>query len=705
MPRLALLLALAGCQPGADPTGAVPGARAVVADTAAPGAPSDREDVGTITVHVTLGGAPVAGALVSQPGTTTALSTDETGTVRLPLDLRQDVLGVMAAHPDARIAGTEYYELPADGDRLDIALTAFVDRDNPLYVFQDPGTPERNDHTGYCAHCHVTIVDDWVVSAHEQSARNPWVHDLYAGTAAAFSDAAACADAGGRWDTGIGPGTGAPAGRCYLGAGALPDLNADCGETTPCDGIAENTGQCADCHAPGIDGALGGRDLLDATGIAHDHGIHCDVCHKVESVDLESPDPGVAGRLRIVRPSEEGTSPTLGDWQPLTFGPYPDVANPRMGSVARDHFTDARLCAGCHEHWQPVGVVGGTVDTARWPDGLLPVQTTWSELRDGPLGGDPGISCQACHMPPDPDVGNAADLGNVLDQPEGIASGWLREAGSVRRHAWFGPRSESEPMLGLAAELFAETTVEDGIFTATLTTRNVGPGHAIPTGEPLRSLLLLVTARCDGAALVPVGGDVVGDVGGALDHQDPGGDWSRWPGAAVGDRILVTSATGAWRDDPSPAPFSDWAPEDRGLPETTLVGLSTITAVAPDGSVTLDAPLPAGDRAVRLPPDTGLPAEGDPARPWEASPGFSFSKVLVGPDGARHVPHFRAVDVASDNRIPPSAGVTTTHHFDAAACAAPPTVEAVLLWRRAPLALATERGWPLIERELARVIK
>ncbi len=121
------------------------------------------------------------------------------------------------------------------------------------------------------------------------------LQDLYAGVAAAWAgDAEACADAGGVLRVGKQPGTGDDVERCYVGTGVLPDLNPGCAET-PCDGQAEAFGGCADCHAPGIDGALGGRDLLEARGVAHESGVHCDVCHKVESVHLDDPAPGVAG--------------------------------------------------------------------------------------------------------------------------------------------------------------------------------------------------------------------------------------------------------------------------------------------------------------------------------------------------------------------------------------------------------------------------
>ena len=592
VPRCVLtLLLVLGCgSPGEQP---VTGGSAVLhgqtisappdVDTAAPPAELSRP----IEVRVTLDGVPVADAVVTQPGTRARWITDASGSVVVDVDLREALLGMVAGHPEARTKGDEFWsELPWE-DGIDIVLDRFDPSDNPAYVFQDPGTPERSDTTAYCSHCHVTLVADWVQSAHEQSAKNPVLHDVYAGTAAALGDQTACEDAGGRWRTGIGPGTGAPADRCYLGEGALPALNADCGDTIPCDGVAAETGQCASCHAPGIDGDLVDRDLLDATGISHEHGVHCDVCHKIADVDPTDPAPGVGGRVHIVRPLEPSSSPSFGDWSPLTFGPYGDVPNPRMGAVHAPIFGTADLCAGCHEHHQDALVPGTSVDAARWPDGRLPVQTTWTELRDGPLGLT--VPCQSCHMPPDGDVGNAADLGNVLDLDEGVAAGWYREPGSVRRHAWFGPRSAEQRMLELAATLTVASSLEDGTLSVAVTAKNSGPGHAIPTGEPMRQIVALVDARCGTERLTATGGDAVPDFGGALAMQPASGDWSVWPGAQVGERLRVVQRSGAWHDTPGTGPFGDgrFAPEDKGLPVEAVVGSVTIVGVDTDGTVDL----------------------------------------------------------------------------------------------------------------------
>ena len=704
LPTLALLLGCAGAPPKdtAVPSGGDADA-APDTDTDTEHGETDADTNETepttrpVEVRVTLAGAPLAGIPVTQPGTEISGLTDESGRVTLELDLTVGAPGVAVSHPDARIEGAELY-LSDFEEGVDLDLTPFATGGNRLYVFQDPGTPDINDSTNYCSHCHVSINADWAGSAHRASASNPVLHDVYAGTSAAVGDASTCEARGGTWARGIGPGTAAPADRCYVGAGVLPDLNPSCGGATPCDGVAAETGACADCHAPGIDGELGGRDLLDATGLSHDYGVHCDVCHKVESVDLDNPEPGVAGRLRILRPSEEGT--TAGPWEPLTFGPYRDVLNPRMGSVQRDLYTDASICAGCHEYDQPVLVPGAEIDGERWPSGRLPVHSTYTELADGPFG--TSVPCQSCHMPPDASAGNSADLGNVFELDGGVAAGWLRPPGSVRRHVWFGPRHAEQRMLDLAATVSLRTTVATDSVEVEATVTNSGPGHAIPTGEPLRSLVLVLEATCDGAPLAPTGGAAVPDLGGARDQRETEEGWHNWPGAQVGQRLRVVSRPGGFVDYEGFGPFGDgtFSVEGKGIPREDVVGEVGITDVGEDGGLTFDGPLPVGDRAYLVDGVTGLPAEGDVARGLAGMPGFAFARVMVDAEGDRMVPHHAAVDVVSDNRILPGKAVSTTHRF--APCAAP-TVRAALLHRPYPLFLARERGWSMSEAVMASV--
>ena len=670
------------------------GCAADPADTATPPADSPPRDSAdsadtslpdrwTVRVLVTLDGSPAADTLVMQGGGQQQWTTDANGQALVDLDA--SVVGdlvVIAAHPDARVGGVDA-EAPTD-EVVEIALTRFDPADNPDYPFADPGGEDRTQSTtNQCSHCHATIHESWYASPHRKSASNRVVHDVYGGAASAFSTVDNCVIAGGVWATGREPGTGALVDRCRMGEDVL-DLTG-------------GGGACADCHAPGIDGELGGRDLLDATGVAYEAGVHCDVCHHVESVDMAAP-PGVGGRLHVVRPSEPTSSPGMGAWLPLTFGPYADVLNPRMGSVQRDVFHEAELCGGCHESQQSVLVPGAEIDTARWPEGLLPVHTTYSEWQEGPM--NPAAPCQTCHMPPRPDVGNSADLYNVFeDVLVGISAGWERTPGEVRDHAWWGPRQRESGMLELAATVEIESQVNGGVLTAAVTVKNVGPGHAIPTGEPLRSLVLQVEASCDGLALVATGGHAIPDFGGSFDRQEAEGDWNVWPGAVVGDVVRVVRRSGGWVDYEGYGPFGDgrFDVQEKGMPEEAVAGFSTVVALAGD-RVTFDGPLPPGDVAYRGSAAI-LAKDGDTSRALAGAPGFAFARVLVGEDGTRMVPHFLAVDVASDNRLLPQASFTTEHTFEAP-CAAP-DVRAVLVHRAWPVELAKARGWALTESVMA----
>ena len=302
-------------------------------------------------------------------------------------------------------------------------------------------------------------------------------------------------------------------------------------------------------------------------------------------------------------------------------------------------------------------------------------------------------------MPPDPSVGNGADLYNEFDGPEDSATGWRRPAGAVRRHAWYGPRQPGSGMAELAAAILVSKEINGSELVARVTVKNVGCGHAIPTGEPLRSLILLVEASCNGSALRATGGDVVPDFGGYLAKKNQGEIWTEWPGARVGELVRVVRRTGALRDYRGWGPFGDgrFDASQKGMPVEELVGEARISSVT-GPTVTFDGVLPAGDVAYRV-ESGGVPKNGDPALGRAGTAGFAFARVMVGSDGRRMVHHALAVDVASDNRILPQQAVTTEHRFTATC--AEPEVHAVLVHRAYPLELARERRWTLVERVIA----
>ena len=669
---------------------------------------------GRFLLTVTLDGAPAPDAIVTQGGTGRRFPLDEHAQVWIDLDPSAlGLLAVMAAHPDARTGGEE-----VSADRrapLTIELRSFSREDNEDYRFADPGVPGRRGSTAQCGHCHLTINDRWFASPHARAAQNPIVHDLYSGRAAGINDEERCGERGGRWALGRTPGEDEESLGCFFPVAALPALNDTC-DAPPCDpSELENYGGCADCHAPTAvqAGGRGAGDLLKVRGESYAYGVSCDLCHRVESVDVDAP-AGVGGRLKLLRPSE-GAPVTLGagGLLPLTFGPSVDVSNPRMGVSPRPHFRSGRLCAGCHQHdhdTHEVPSLDAAVDRARWPSGLIPNQSTWREWEEGPLGAL--APCNSCHMPPegaaaqgvgDQPLANSANLERFPDADIGFQGGWPRRADESRQHAWWGPRQPESMILERAAALRLWVKVEGESLTARVAVSNVGAGHFLPTGEPMRHLILLVEAACEGAPLEPLGGDAVPDFGGALMTlpSTPGenldlGQPLIAPGATVGDHLSFIEPGEGYHDYPGYGPFAlggRFSPEEKGMPRERALGRRQIIAVAEDGALTLDEPPPLGaTRAYLLRSDeTG---EG-----YAGRPGFAFARVPVDAEGRRMVPHFISVDLASDNRLPPQESWESSHRFPAS-CPAP-TVEARLVYRRYPLWLARERGWTLADRSIA----
>jgi FtsP/CotA-like multicopper oxidase with cupredoxin domain len=644
-----------------------------------------------VMLLVTLDGEPSPDTDVRQGGVEGAVyTTGADGRVLIPVvhNLRDEgQLALIASHPEARVRGIE---VRAGDTALQIDLVRFDPSDNEDYIFPDPGEPTRRPNTNQCAHCHQTINEAWFESPHRDAARNPIVQDLYAGTGSGRLTEDQCQSGGGQWAVGRVPGGGEEGERCYFGEGLLHTLNPSCGDG-PCDD-AQHFGDCANCHAPGINGRLGGRDLLEAEGIEYEYGVHCTICHATDSVDMDAA-PGVAGRLGILRPSEPAAvSLGAGGFFPLTFGPHHDSPNPRMGSVQRQHFHDGKICGACHQQDMAVQVDGGEIDMERWPEGRLPVHSTFKEHKTGALG--EATRCPSCHMPPDPQVLNTADLQRFPDAKVGFQGGWWRPPGAVRAHSWVGPRAVDSGMLQLAAALRVDAWAEGDELVAEVTVRNVAAGHAIPTGEPSRSMLMTVSASCGDESLSPTGGDVVPVFGGFAARRVRGDDLDRWPEAMPGDRLRAVRRDGTFHDYEGFGAFGDrFSAEDKGMPAEFFAGEVLIESVSEDGEVTLDAELPDADVVYLVRTQVGLPD-------LAGAPGYGFARVMVGVDGAVMVPHFRAVDVMSDNRLLPQKEWTSTHRF-AGGCEAP-VVTAELWYRRLPGDWVRERGWDVADVKMAR---
>lgn len=198
---------------------------------------------------------------------------------------------------------------------------------------------------------------------------------------------------------------------------------------------------CLRCHAP-IAGITGD---LDAQQAITREGVTCDFCHSVTGVAIRDTDsPFVV---------EVGTT----------------KRGPRVGSSSKAHgiqpsilHKSSRLCGGCHEFRNGEGVT--TISTfAEWRASRYP-----AELR----------SCQDCHFLP------------VKGRPSVQAA--ASPDSKVPDHRL--QRNEEQVRQAVRLDVQRVTRDADKLEVA-VAIRNVGSGHAVPTGHPSRRLLLKVEAR------------------------------------------------------------------------------------------------------------------------------------------------------------------------------------------------------------------
>ena len=673
-----------------------------------------------LEVLVTVEGKPQAEISVLEGGGEVQAQTDEQGLATVVLQgIVADEVWVIAAAEGYRSVGVRIETAPLEP--VELALLP-VQVDNGDYQFLPAGV-EEGESTAWCSHCHITIAEQFGGSAHYQSARDPQVHDLFAGTAAAFADPGACAEAGGRWLLGTAPGGAGDAERCYIGDGLLPDASTSCGESSqlPCDSpdlpAAEQpsvTGACADCHAPAVNEPLGGgHSLLEVSGQAWEEGVTCDFCHKVASIDINA-EPGVGGRTVLGRPLEPAQGFPI-PWKPVMYGPYADVINPYMGGSISPIFETGELCAGCHEYrqsplWQATETA---IDTSRWPDGTLPIHSTWQEWSTSLLA--PATPCRVCHMPEAPAL-NSADI-DLLGLDPGIVGGFHRPQGAVRDHGFYGATDilpDGSRLLDTAASMSLQASIEGAELVVSASVSNNQTGHGLPTGEPLRNLVLVVIARCDGAPLPQSSGQTITEVGGALASRQVGGDevisgntlsWADLPEGLDPSQLVLRAVrdTGAFLDYSGFESFGDgtFSAEQKGLPERLPLGETPVTSITDEQLVLAETlPLQAGD-LLFLGEVLTLPEQGQPSLLLAGAAGADFARVLADAQGTTMVPHFRANDVVRDNRLLPYHSASSAHRFALPGTCSEVSAEARLVYRRYPPGLARERGWPSVDHVLA----
>lgn len=613
----------------------------------------------------------------------------------------------------------------------DLGLTPIELVDNPSYAFKSPDKADGNPH---CMHCHTHQYQPWKESAHAHAAQDPFLADLYNGTAA-FATREACEARGGAWKKGQAPGKPGSTDKCYVPQGGLlADLNPGvCGgpDQPTCDdpdaplaSRPTNTSVCADCHAAASAGHVaGGTNLNQIDQLTFEKGIHCDFCHKIQRVTVNEL-PGVNGAIALKRPGP----PSFGGFSKpeIFFGPYMDVILSVMGGSWQPQFRTSELCSACHQ-WSEPGFRKADkqlIDRKKWPDGL-PIQDTYHEWAHAP---QKDKSCQNCHM-------LAVDLPNSAFDHEGKSpsvsgiNGWPRPYGEVRDHGFrVRPPAQDSSYVTAPGDATVEslrnplevtvTPLRQGVsLEVSLRLENRGAGHSIPSGTPSRALLLLVDASTSGKPLPATDGYTVPDWVGALlsgtlgegqasltgpELTLPAG--SSWPKETPGAVVRFVVPSGVYDDYAGTRFFGEAArtPREKGMEIAHPAGMATILSVK--GLVaTLDASLvvPAGARffvGAKIATES-LQAESElGVTPLAGAPGYAFGKVMLDSSGQRGGPFFRAIDIASDNRIPAGAVATTHHAFDASSALGKDIeVTVTLLYRKHPFTTAYERGWTALD--------
>jgi formate-dependent nitrite reductase cytochrome c552 subunit len=246
---------------------------------------------------------------------------------------------------------------------------------------------------------------------------------------------------------------------------------------------AEARRTCLGCHSP-LAIATGDTGMQTKVGW---EGVTCDVCHSIREVSLAGPNP--KARLEFTR---------------MRTGPWKDDTPSQHGALFSPLHTTSLLCAPCHEYRNALGFA---------------VVTTFSEWQASRDGKD-GRQCQFCHMP---SVGRVALVQRVVTTPTDVerhshcqtchlASGaggkasqagpgpaivdaGLRVHGQLNLHEIKGSDSMDLLTSAIQAQLAA---VRDGDkVRVNVDVANRAAAHYVPTGSPLRRVILEVRADTD----------------------------------------------------------------------------------------------------------------------------------------------------------------------------------------------------------------
>jgi hypothetical protein len=302
-------------------------------------------------------------------------------------------------------------------------------------------------------------------------------------------------------------------------------------------------GNCTTCHAPSAAGSIpASQDLnnvLRSPWVEWD-GISCDYCHKVRKVIKDKTKPSQTTTVH------ERQSPVRGN-SILVFGPYDDVVAPPMAASYNPVFDQGQFCSLCHS--QSKKLESGKVwnsskiySSAEWKafglkdNTFIPIQTTyqeWKQWQDQLPSGDSnkGKKCQDCHMSWRKEMLPYDNY--VVDENARHMWGTFRSPKNIRPHHFDGG---TEIQLKTALSLEVEGEISENQLTINAYITNTNGGHWVPTGETMRSVMLLLKATdSNGKPLKMIKGSKLPDWTGKGNVQE--GNYAGLPGAAFA-RVL-----------------------------------------------------------------------------------------------------------------------------------------------------------------------
>ena len=245
-------------------------------------------------------------------------------------------------------------------------------------------------------------------------------------------------------------------------------------------------------------------------------GISCDFCHKVRKIVKSDSSP--SGFKPILERQQPARGNTI-----LVFGPYDDVSVPPMAASYNSLFEKGQYCSQCHSALRKLKRGKGwdwkkEYSQAEWKgfglknDKVLPVQTTYQEWKSWQAGlgkndPDKGRKCQDCHM---------SWRKNMLPFDNNVVDGHVRQMwGTHRSSKTIHPHQfdgGTKTQLKTALSLEIEGAIRQNMLTVNVYITNTNGGHWVPTGEPMRSVMLLVEVKDENDKLIkPINGQRLPD--------------------------------------------------------------------------------------------------------------------------------------------------------------------------------------------------